>query len=576
MVPNVTPGGYGPTDLRSAYKLTGAAPAGTVIAIIDAYNNPNAESDLKIYRAQFGLPVCTTANGCFRKVNQNGAASPLPPDDDGWAGEIALDLAMVSAVCPTCSIMLVEAQSAALTNLFKAVDRAVTMGAKFVSNSWGADESSGQGSFESHFNHPGVAITASTGDNGYDFGAQYPATSKYVTAVGGTSLRRVSNARGWTESAWARAGSGCSTFTTKPTFQSGTATDCTRRAEADVSAVADPNTGVAVYQTFGATVSGWQIYGGTSASAPIIAGIYALGGLQGPTPNTFLYGHSSALYDITTGSNGSCADRVCDAQPGWDGPTGLGTPNGIAAFVTPPVAVATPAGAVGTVGIAFTKTISATGGTGTFRWTASGLPAGLAISATSGVISGNPKASGTFPVSVTATSGSAAGNAAFTLTVAHAVGATCATTQLMQAPGFENRTSPWWAGSRNVIATNGPVETAHAGTHFALLGGHGAAVSDNVTQSVSIPSGCTASMLSFWLKIDTSETGTAAHDILTVWAGDTAVAQFSNLNVGGYAQRSFNVGAYAGQTIRVSFVSGENASLATSFLVDDTALTTAF
>jgi subtilase family serine protease len=207
VTPDATPSGLGPTDLQNAYKLT-AGGSGATVAIVDAYDDPNAESDLGVYRTQFGLPACTTANGCFRKANQNGQASPLPTPDAGWAGEIALDLDMVSAACPSCHILLVEANSANDADLYTAVDRAVTMGARYVSNSWGGPESSTQTTDDAHFNHPGVAITVSSGDNGT--GAEYPSSSRYVTSVGGTSLSRSTNSRGWTESAWSGAGSGCS------------------------------------------------------------------------------------------------------------------------------------------------------------------------------------------------------------------------------------------------------------------------------------------------------------------------------------------------------------------------------
>jgi hypothetical protein len=337
--PDVTPSGYGPSSLQSAYALpSGTAGSGQTVAIVDAYDDPNAESDLAAYRSQYGLPACTTANGCFRKANQNGAGSPLPSGNTGWAGEISLDVDMVSAVCPNCHILLVEASSAYLTDLGTAVNTAVSLGAKFVSNSYGAPENGTENSSDSsYFHHPGVAITASTGDSDYD-GGSYPATSAYVTAVGGTSLRTASNSRGWTETVWNSisytegTGSGCSQDVAKPAFQSGINTGCSRRAEADVSAVADPDTGVAVYQTYGG--SGWMIYGGTSAASPIVASVYALAGTPGTsdTPNSYPYAHTGNLNDVTSGSNGSCGAPLCTAGTGWDGPTGLGTPNGVAAF----------------------------------------------------------------------------------------------------------------------------------------------------------------------------------------------------------------------------------------------------
>ena len=329
ITPNATPSGLGPSDITSAYNL-GAGGSGATVAIVDAYDDPNAESDLAVYRAQYGLPACTTANGCFKKVNQTGSTTSLPRGNRSWAGEISLDVDMVSATCPSCHILLVEAKSPTDTNLFTAIDTAVSLGAKYVSNSWGGSESSGQTTYDAHLNHPGVAITVSSGDNGT--GAEFPASSRYVTAVGGTTLKKATGTtRGWTETVWSGAGSGCSAYETKPSWQTVT-TGCSRRAEADVAAVADPATGVAVYQTYGA--SGWSVYGGTSAAAPIIASVYALAGTPGSSdfPASYPYAHPGSLFDVTSGNNGSCGAPLCTAGTGWDGPTGLGTPNGTAAF----------------------------------------------------------------------------------------------------------------------------------------------------------------------------------------------------------------------------------------------------
>jgi len=331
LAPQATPAGLGPADLQGAYKLpSGSAGGGATVAIIDAFDNPKAEADLAVYRSQFGLPACTTANGCFKKVNQNGATSPLPRSDTGWAGEIALDLDMVSAVCPNCKILLVES-NAPDNSLFTAIDTAARLGARFISNSWGGSEFSGQDTFDQqHLNKPGVVITASSGDGG--FGVIHPASSRYVTAVGGTSLRRATNARGWTETVWRGAGSGCSAQSPKPSWQHDTG--CARRTVADVSAVADPNTGVAVYDSY-RSATGWMVFGGTSASSPLIAATYALAGApsSGSYPASFPYAHTSALYDVTSGSNGSCSGSyLCTGSTGYDGPSGLGVPNGTAAF----------------------------------------------------------------------------------------------------------------------------------------------------------------------------------------------------------------------------------------------------
>lgn len=325
------PSGYGPASLQAAYNLPSATGgSGQTVAIVDAYDDPNAESDLATYRAQYGLSACTTANGCFRKVDQSGGTK-YPRGNSGWAEEISLDLDMVSAACPNCKILLVEASSSSMTNLGTAVNTAVNLGAKFVSNSYGGSESSSDATYDStYFNHPGVAITVSSGDNGY--GVEYPAASKYVTAVGGTSLTTSSSTRGWTDTVWSGAGSGCSSYDAKPSWQKDTG--CANRTVADVSAVADPNTGVAVYDTYGQG-TGWMVFGGTSASAPLIAATYALAGAPsaGSYPASFPYAHTSALNDVTSGSNGSCGGTyLCTGTTGYDGPSGLGTPNGTAAF----------------------------------------------------------------------------------------------------------------------------------------------------------------------------------------------------------------------------------------------------
>ena len=488
-----TPSGLGPSDLTSAYALPSGG-SGATVAIVDAYDDPNAESDLATYRSQYGLPACTTANGCFKKVNGSGQTSPLPTADSGWAGEISLDVDMVSAVCPNCHILLVEAASADDNSLFTAIDTAVSLGAKYVSNSWGGSESSSETSQDADLNHPGVAITVSSGDDGT--GAEYPATSRYVTAVGGTSLTKSSSAsRGWTEKAWSSAGSGCSAYETKPTWQTVT-TSCSRRAEADVSAVADPATGVAVYQTYGA--SGWSVYGGTSASAPIVAGVYALAGTPGSAdyPASYPYAHQSNLFDVTSGSNGSCGAPICTAGSGWDGPTGLGTPNGVSAF-------------------------SASG------------------------------------------SGGGGGGGG---------GSTCTAAQLLGNPGFESGTSPWTASS-GVVSTASGSGAPHSGTYFAWLDGYGSTHTDTLSQAVSIPSTCSSAKLSFYLSVNTAETTTStAYDKLTVKAGSTTLATYSNLNKGGYAQKTLDLSAYKGQSVTLTFTGTEDSSAQTSFLIDDTAV----
>lgn len=323
------PAGLGPSDIQSAYGLAGLSTTGTV-AIVDAYDDPTAESDLGVYRSQYGLPPCTTANGCFKKVNQTGGTK-YPRTNAGWAQEISLDLDMVSAACPTCKILLVEASSNSFANLGAAVNYAAAH-ADAVSNSYGGGDAS-DANYGQYYNHAGVAITVSSGDNGY--GVEYPASSQYVTAVGGTSLVRASNSRGWSETVWSGAGSGCSAYNAKPSWQNVT-TGCTKRAVADVAAVADPNTGVAVYDsTPYQGRSGWLVFGGTSASAPIIASVFVLARNWTATeyPAAKPYANPNGFWDVTSGSNGTCpTPSWCIAGPGWDGPTGLGTPNGITGF----------------------------------------------------------------------------------------------------------------------------------------------------------------------------------------------------------------------------------------------------
>ena len=325
------PSGYGPADLRIAYGLTSASligGTGQTIAIVDAFDDGNAESDLAVYRSQFGLPPCTTANGCFRKVDQNGGTN-YPRGDQGWAEEISLDLDMASAICPNCKILLVEARNNSFANLAAAVDRAAALGATVISNSYGGSEYSTEVNDQSHYNHPGVAITVSSGDNGY--GVEFPAASQYVTAVGGTTLKRDASARGFTETVWSGAGSGCSAYVAKPSWQSDAG--CSRRTVADVSAIADPNTGVAVYDTFRLHPGGWLVFGGTSVSAPLIGAVYALAGnASSLNYGSFSYSNTGSLFDVLSGTNGSCGSYLCGGRTGYDGPTGNGTPNGLGAF----------------------------------------------------------------------------------------------------------------------------------------------------------------------------------------------------------------------------------------------------
>jgi subtilase family serine protease len=327
---------YQAADLESAYRLPSSLLGERqTVAIVDAYNDPLAASDLSVYRQANDLPPCTTANGCFTKVNQEGQAAHYPAADAGWAQEESLDLDMVSAACPNCKIILVEASNNDNANMFAAEDEAAALGADAISNSWGESEYSGEAADCQYFSHAGVAITAAAGDSG--FGAEFPATCASVISVGGTTLYQARNQRGWTETVWndlssgdGATGSGCSVFIAKPAWQHDRL--CGMRTDNDTAAVADPFTPVAVYDSYES--SGWTAFGGTSVSTQLIAAVYGLAGNTAAiTPGPYLYAHHSHLFDVTSGSNGDCGGSyLCTAVKGYDGPTGWGTPDGIGAF----------------------------------------------------------------------------------------------------------------------------------------------------------------------------------------------------------------------------------------------------
>jgi subtilase family serine protease len=259
-------------------------------------------------------------------VNQDGG-SDLPQQNIGWGAETALDVDMVSAICPNCNILVVEASGANLQHLATAENTAAALGADAISNSYGNSEFASQTNFDRSYNHPGIAITAATGDFGY--GVSYPSSSPFVTAVGGTTLSPSGGSRGFTETGWSGTGSGCSKYEPKPAWQ--TDSGCAHRTVADVAAVADPATGVAVYDSY--HYSGWLVFGGTSVGAPIVASVYALAGnADSLTGAQSTYAPRASLFDVTSGSNGRCGSYLCTAGPGYDGPTGNGTPNGVGSF----------------------------------------------------------------------------------------------------------------------------------------------------------------------------------------------------------------------------------------------------
>jgi len=398
-------GGLTPSDLATAYSFNATATGtGQTVAIVDAYNDPNINADLQTFDAHYGLVACSLANACLRVVNQTGGTTPPANDTSGWSEEESLDVEAVHSVCQNCKIILVEAASSSNVNLEKAEAEAVALKATEITNSFGGPEAGSTATDEAAYNHPGVVITASTGDDGYYSFDQHAATNQpnapasynTVVAVGGTSLYLGQTAARQTETVWndngtkgyyqslvgaplGAGGGGCSTLIPAKGWQSSLpvwgSTACgTHRLAADVAADADYLTGLDVYDSYNCgsacspPVPGWFTIGGTSLASPIVAAVYGLaGGAHGvPYPAVSLYGHlgKSSLYDVTSGGNGYCdgegaaacgdpnlfgvgildcdfpatgtipsiGDRACDALPGFDGPTGVGTPIGLGAF----------------------------------------------------------------------------------------------------------------------------------------------------------------------------------------------------------------------------------------------------
>jgi hypothetical protein len=522
-------GSYGPADLASAYALpapSSGAGAGQTVAIVDAYDNPNAASDLAAYRAQYGLPACTASTGCFRKLNQAGATSPMPSADVGWGQEIDLDLEMVSAACPSCHIVLVEANSSTFGNLGTAENTAAGL-ANAISNSYGGSEWSSETAYDAYYNHPGVAITVSSGDNGY--GVEYPAASAHVTAVGGTSLSRAGSTRGWTETAWSGAGSGCSGYVTKPAWQ--TDSGCARRSVADVSADADPNTGVAVYDSYGSSGANWYQFGGTSVASPIIASVYALGGATATLNyGSYPYSHRSALFDVVGGTNGSCSPSyLCTAITGYDGPTGLGTPNGTVAF----------------------------GGSATTPTTT------------------------TSTTSTTTTAPTTTTSVHVTTTTAPTTTTLAPPTQLVVNSGFETASfSPWVAGG-GAPAPAIVYGAGHSGNYSALLGSAGPPepYGDSwVYQTITIPSTVSKATLSFWYWASTTDTVTYDWQQAQIRnsSGSTLVPLFKTAsNARTWTKFTYDLSSYRGSTIQLWFdVHQDGYGDPTAMYLDDVTVAT--
>jgi hypothetical protein len=423
---------YTAVGIRTAYGITGVGSPSQVVAIVDAYDNPNAYSHLATYRSSNStlMPAmadCSSSlssltsgsSPCFAKVNQVGGTS-YPSADSGWATEIDLDLQAASAVCPNCSILLVEANSASFADLGTAVTFASGVaGVRAISNSY---SSSGDypGSLAPAWDNAakkGIAVMASTGDGGYGVG--FPASGTYVLGVGGTNVQVDANGVRSAETAWSGSGSGCSTYNAAPSWQVISGSPCgTSKAIADLSADADPNSGLQVYTTYSG-ITGWWIFGGTSLSSPLMGALYAMqGGYNATTlASAYAWAPTTAYYDVTSGSNGSCGAPLCTARSGWDGPTGRGSIQLAAVTQTLTSIAVTPANA--SVQVGGTQQFTATGldqngspmaTQPTFTWSVSG---GGTIDASTGRFSATTVGSG---FTVTASGGGKTGTAQVTVT----------------------------------------------------------------------------------------------------------------------------------------------------------------
>lgn len=335
---NATPIGFSPSQIQQTYGFNNisAQGSGQIIAIVDAFDNPNIEADLNVFNSRFNLPACTTLNGCFKKIYAN---KTKPPKNIGWCGEIALDVEWAHAIAPAAKIYLVEAASTRMKDMYHAVSVAIQAGANVVSMSWGSEEFAEQTTYDTLFKNPQVSFVASTGDWGSN--TCYPATSPYVLAVGGTSLNvdNIGNYQG--ETAWSGSGGGLSKLETWPSYQQTLPTPQSqnRRGIPDVAYNADPYTGFLVYNSIADKHGvGWRVVGGTSAGAPQWAALIAIANSAashniGGNIHAWLYAaahpstgfYNTYFYDIDTGTNGTCG-FLCTAQNGYDYVTGLGSP----------------------------------------------------------------------------------------------------------------------------------------------------------------------------------------------------------------------------------------------------------
>jgi subtilase family serine protease len=330
---------FTPTQIRHAYGFDKVANqgAGQTIGIVDAYDDANAETDLAVFSKKFGLPACSTANGCFLKVYQT---SRKPAANANWAVEVSLDVQWAHAIAPQAKIVLVEASTNNLSDLLASVDVAVRHGASAVSMSWTSGEISGERNLDNHFVSSGVTFVAASGDTG--FGVAYPAASPDVVAVGGTSLQLDSKGNYSSETAWSGSGGGQSIYEFEPLMQAQfPIPDDSRgmRGTPDVAYNSNPGTGYAIYDSVGISgATGWFQVGGTSAAAPQWAALVVIANsMRAVQRKTNLTSANGALYTsakgrqvnnfnaVVSGTNGSCG-QMCDAGAGFDYVTGLGTP----------------------------------------------------------------------------------------------------------------------------------------------------------------------------------------------------------------------------------------------------------
>ncbi|MFI9270069.1 protease pro-enzyme activation domain-containing protein [Kitasatospora sp. NPDC052896] len=597
--PQATPGGYGPSQYDGAYNLNkvGADGTGEKVALweFDGYS----ASNLSTYNSQFGLtgPAVST-------VSVDGANYDSNPGQG--QGEVELDSEIVRGVAPKATQLIYEAPNTDQGEIDMAAKIVADDQVSVISISWGGCEpDTTQSSMTAVDNSlkqaaaEGISVFSASGDDGSRDctrstsgssvkSVDFPASDPYVTGVGGTNLQ-LSGSSYSSESAWSTAGGGVSTVFAKPSWQTGTNISGNMRTVPDVASNADPNSGFAIY-TQGTNGPAWQVYGGTSAAAPLWSGFTALFNQKAAAAtkpnlgqaNPALYSvansaaYKSTFHDVTTGSN-----QDFNAGPGYDQVTGWGSP--VADALTNAllgsgssaggntVTVTNPGTQTSTTASAVNLQLAGSDSTSgqTLSYSATGLPAGLSISG-SGLITGTPTTAGSSTVTVTAKDATGAtGTTSFTWTV---TASSCTPAQLLGNPGFESGSAAPWTSTPGVINNDMSSEPAHSGNWDAWLDGYGSAHTDTLSQTVTIPAGCTATF-SFWLHVDTTETGNTAYDTLTVQANGTTLHTFSNVDANtGYVQKSFDLSSYAGQTVTLKFTGTEGDSLSTSFVIDDTAL----